>query len=302
MSNKLQIRIMNYTEAKNIDIVKFLSKKGIQPIVIKGCQYAFKSPFRDESKPSFSVNINKNLWYDFGVGEGGDIISLVRKMFNVDFNEAIRILGGNQYVVFEPKPAIPQNKLKRFEIEKAFDEIKSIYLISYLHSRCINYQLVKLCSALGEVEFVAKSGKLISALGFKNDNGGYEMRNTFTKLSTSPKTISTVSGERNVLNVFEGFMDYLSALTYYDVDQLDGTTVVLNGVGQKKILFELLQSYPQINIFGDNDHTGTVLLNELNSKHSNVNNMAEKLYPDCKDFNNFLCKRMDSFRRQLTAL
>ncbi|WP_235208387.1 CHC2 zinc finger domain-containing protein, partial [Saccharicrinis fermentans] len=111
---------------------EFSIKKGIQPTVIKGCQYSFKSPFRDESKPSFSVNANKNLWYDFGVGEGGDIISLVRKMHNVDFREALRILGGNQYVAFEPKLAIPQKKLKRFEIKKALDEIESIYLISYL--------------------------------------------------------------------------------------------------------------------------------------------------------------------------
>ncbi len=282
---------MNYTEARNIDIVNFLSKKGIQPTIIKGCQYSFKSPFRDESKPSFSVNINKNLWYDFGVGEGGDIISLVRKMFNVDFHEALRILATNQYVVFKPKLSLPQKKLKRFEIKKAFDEIKSIYLISYLHTRCINYQLVKYCSALCEVEFVANSGKLISAIGFKNDSGGYEMRNKFTKLSTSPKTITTISGERNLLNVFEGFMDYLSALTYYRVSQLNGTTIVLNGIGQKKVLFELLPDYSQIILFVDNDLAGEVLLKEVLERHTNVMNMAAKIYPDYKDFNKYLCSR-----------
>jgi DNA primase len=281
---------MNYTEARNIDIVNFLSKKGIQPTVIKGCQYSFKSPFRDESKPSFSVNTSKNLWYDFGVGEGGDIISLVRKMFNVDFREALRILAGNQYIVFEPKPTVPQKKLKRFKIKKAFDEIKSIYLISYLHTRCVNYQLVKHCSALCEVEFVAKSGKLISALGFKNDNGGYEMRNTFTKLSTSPKAISTIPGEGHLLNVFEGFMDYLSALTYYNVKQLDGTNIILNGVGQKKQMIEVLTNYAQVKLFADNDAAGVELTKEIKKKHSNVSNMAERIYPAFKDFNAFLCK------------
>ncbi|GAF05902.1 toprim domain-containing protein [Saccharicrinis fermentans] len=141
-----------------------------------------------------------------------------------------------------------------------------------------------------EVEFVAKSGKLISALGFKNDKGGYEMRNKFTKLSISPKTISTIPGESDSLNVFEGFMDYLSALTYYKVKQLDGTTIILNGVGQKKQLIEAVPNYDQVILFGDNDTTGVEFAEEVNNKHSNVLNMADEVYPKFKDFNVFLCK------------
>lgn len=283
---------MNYTEAKNIDIVTFLSKKGIQPITIKGYQYGYKSPLREESKASFYVDSTKNVWYDFGIGEGGDIILLVERMYNTKRDEAFKIVCENNHIVFESKrnPAIIQNQFKKFEIAKTFDEIKSYYLISYLHSRCINYQLVKHSNCIHEVEFVAQSGKLISALGFKNDHGGYEIRNAFTKLSTSPKMISTIHGDESVLNVFEGFMDYLSAITYYDVKVLNGTTVILNGVGQKRHLMKILTNYDKIIFYGDNDPTGVNLVKDVSSKHSNVVNLAEKLYPKFKDFNDFLCE------------
>ena len=35
-------------------------------------------------------------------------------------------------------------------------------------------------------------------------------------------------------------MDYLSALTYYNTSQLEGTSIILNGVGQKKDLMEVI--------------------------------------------------------------
>ncbi|MBI9062117.1 MAG: toprim domain-containing protein [Marinilabiliaceae bacterium] len=279
---------MNYSEAKNIDIVNFLSEKGIQPVKANGYQYFFLSPLRSESLPSFSVNINKNLWYDFGIGEGGDIIELVRKMFNVDFLEALQILSGNQFATFQQKPVSPKKNINNFRINKTYDEIKSYYLISYLHVRCIDYQLVKHCNHLYEVEYKAQSGKLISALGFKNDKGGYEMRNKFTKLSTSPKAISTIPGDGDVLNVFEGFMDYLSALTYYQTPKLRGTSIILNGVGQKRSLFQRLSNFKEIKLFLDNDAAGMKLNDEIREKYSTVTNVAAAKYPKFKDFNEFL--------------
>lgn len=51
------------------------------------------------------------------------------------------------------------------------------------------------------------------ALAFKNDAGGYELRNPRFKGSTSPKDITHIrqSGKKNdSCFVFEGIMDYLS--------------------------------------------------------------------------------------------
>ena len=36
----------------------------------------YKSPFRTEKEASFKVDLHKEVWYDFGLGKGGDIITL----------------------------------------------------------------------------------------------------------------------------------------------------------------------------------------------------------------------------------
>ena len=33
---------------------------------------------KEEHEPSFKVNTDRNLWYDFGAGKGGNIIALAR--------------------------------------------------------------------------------------------------------------------------------------------------------------------------------------------------------------------------------
>ncbi len=48
-------------------------------------------------------------------------------------------------------------------------------------------------------------------MGFKNNFGGFELRNKYFKGSSSPKEITLISNNSpDRLNVFEGFMDFLS--------------------------------------------------------------------------------------------
>lgn len=49
-------------------------------------------PFHKEKTPS--MKINKDLFYCFSCGEGGDIFSFIQKMDNLAFNEVYRLLGG----------------------------------------------------------------------------------------------------------------------------------------------------------------------------------------------------------------
>ena len=36
----------------------------------------YSAPYRTERTPSFKVDIAKNVWFDFGMGKGGDIFDL----------------------------------------------------------------------------------------------------------------------------------------------------------------------------------------------------------------------------------
>ncbi len=48
---------------------------------------------RNEKTASFSINIAKNLWYDFGAGKGGSVIDLVMELEGVDRTAAINKLA-----------------------------------------------------------------------------------------------------------------------------------------------------------------------------------------------------------------
>lgn len=58
-----------------------------------GKNFVAKSPFRNERTPSFSISPDKQLWYDFGAGEGGDMISFIEKIENISFQEAVETLA-----------------------------------------------------------------------------------------------------------------------------------------------------------------------------------------------------------------
>ncbi len=51
------------------------------------------SPFNQEKTPSFYVNPDKGMYYDFSSSQGGDIFSFIQKMEGVDFKGALRILA-----------------------------------------------------------------------------------------------------------------------------------------------------------------------------------------------------------------
>ncbi|MDR0272230.1 MAG: DNA primase [Clostridiales bacterium] len=50
-------------------------------------------PFHNEKTPSFSVNRDKQIFYCFGCGAGGNVISFIKKIENMDFPDALKLLA-----------------------------------------------------------------------------------------------------------------------------------------------------------------------------------------------------------------
>lgn len=75
---------MNIDTAKQIPISDYLHSLGYSPIKQQGSSLWYKSPFREEKEPSFKVNTDLNLWFDFGLGRGGNILSLAKELYLTD--------------------------------------------------------------------------------------------------------------------------------------------------------------------------------------------------------------------------
>jgi DNA primase len=83
-----------------VDIVELAS----QYLTLKktGRNYLGLCPFHQEKTPSFTVNREKQIFYCFGCGEGGNIITFLMKIAGKTFPEAIKELAEKTGVVLPP--------------------------------------------------------------------------------------------------------------------------------------------------------------------------------------------------------
>lgn len=291
---------MNCSEANKMSIAGFLLSKGHTPDNHNEKSFLYCSPIRNEKTPSFKVDRVKNVWYDFGTGTGGRLIDLVCQMYNVDVSGALLIISGVSGTAQAPKSFSfdeqKQSGDSTIQIQHV-QPLQNVALVNYIKSRGIPAGIAK--NYVSEVYYKVYENQQKSyfAIGFKNDLGGFELRNGFKsekypngfKGSSSPKTITTIEGNRNRVNVFEGFIDFLSALVIWGVPK--SKTIVLNSVSHVKKLYENVAENTRFNLFLDNDKAGRNTANEIMSKYPGSVNQSINIYPDFKDFNELICKK-----------
>lgn len=76
-------------------------------------------PFHAEKTPSFHVHPDKGFFKCFGCGAGGDVITFVSKLENLDFTDAVRMLAQRAGVELEPEN--PQAARARSEKEAIYE-------------------------------------------------------------------------------------------------------------------------------------------------------------------------------------
>ena len=69
-------------------------------------------PFHQEKTPSFTVNRDKQIFYCFGCGEGGNVITFLMKIADKTFPEAIKDLAEKTGVVLLPMPSGKEGRQK----------------------------------------------------------------------------------------------------------------------------------------------------------------------------------------------
>jgi DNA primase len=272
---------MNCNEAKRVDIIGFLALNGFKPDYNQGVNYWYKSPLRDEKNPSFKVNSFKNLWFDFGIGEGGDLLKLICLLFKVDNSNALKILSRNQYSDHQPDLNTEDSKVIITNVK----ELSNIQLINYLDSRKIkSHFAIKYCK---EVSFRLKDRNFY-AIGFQNDSKGYELRCKYFKGSCTPKDVTLIKNNADILLVFEGFIDFLSWFDSKLFFAGDHDYLILNTLSFLNKSKALIKEYDEVLLFLDNDEAGKKATAELiGSGLSKCIDMSTG-YSEFKDLNDSL--------------
>ncbi len=206
---------MKCEQANQIDLVEYLYSLGFQPKKIRADDYWYLSPLREETAVSFKVNRSKNVWYDHGIAKGGNVVDFLTEYHRCNVTEALQKL-----VPFQPQKEVerppfhlhPDRLINEsnaretaIKIIAAKKSIQDLLLCRYLKQRRIDKSIAdKYCY---EIVFTAgEKEREQRAIGFKNNAGGYELRNEYFKGSSSPKYVMYQDNKADNITVFEGFL------------------------------------------------------------------------------------------------
>src|SRR5256884_9855334 len=101
------------------DMVAVVSAR--TPLRKTGGRYLGRCPFHDERTPSFSVNATDKLYYCFGCGAKGDLITFVRETEHLDFVGAIEWLADRFNVPLEYEEISPEQDARRRRRERLLE-------------------------------------------------------------------------------------------------------------------------------------------------------------------------------------
>jgi hypothetical protein len=286
---------MNVQQAKSIPLQEILSRLGKEPTKQMRGELWYCSPFRSETVPSFKINPERNIWYDFGEGRGGNVLDFAMRYFNVSsIPNALRELEALKPGGLPVSQSVPQKALEPATLtpDIAVKPLTHRALLTYLAGRGISAELAR--SFLDEMHYT-RDGKNYFALAFKNNSGGYELRNPYFKGTNGPKDITTISGLAHLASmaVFEGSFDLLSAIAFGVLTTPLPHILVLNSNALRdKAIAAIQESKPAaVDLYLDNDQSGRDLAlyfkQQLAASGIPVNDRSD-LYGTYKDFNDYL--------------
>lgn len=282
---------MDINEIKKVPIVDFLYIIGIEPVKHKASGLWYHAPYRNDRNPSLRVSTDKNVWYDYGIARGGDIFNLAGEFINsYEFVAQAKFisetLGGSFPTSFPHYQRIAEKAVKAkgnlFSdiVEKPLSHPA---LRQYLRERGISADVASRFCCQMEYRY---NGKQFFAVGFKNNSDGYEIRNRFFKGCVSPKDITLIGRNSNVCHLYEGFMDFLSAVILGIGRGEDH--IVLNSVANMQKVHHLLDGYAQVYCHLDNDEAGENACAELQKRYGDKVIDHSHLYTGYKDLNEYL--------------
>jgi hypothetical protein len=273
-------------EVKAIDIVSYLATLGYQPSKIRNNDYWYLSPLRNEKTPSFKVNYAINRWYDHGLGKGGSFIDFAILYHDCTVGDLLRSLTiessfQRQLSSLVLQSTSPENRLTIVEDCR----LTSAALISYMRHRRIPLKIAdRYCR---EVHYNVDE-RAYYGIGFRNDLGGWEIRNAYFKGSSSPKCITTFDKGSNKAIVFEGFIDFLSFRAIHQNEPEDRFNfLVLNSLSFFESARPFMEKHGSIKLYLDRDMTGQNCSRYALSLSSKYHDESS-LYRNHKDFNDWI--------------
>ena len=101
------------------------------------------------------------------------------------------------------------------------------------------------------------NNKRYTAIGFRNNEGGFELRNPWFKGSCSPQAITSIINVAKELSAFEGLFNFLSYQTIHqNQEPVTSDFLILNSIAFFEKSRPFMEQHNTIRLFLDRDKTG----------------------------------------------
>lgn len=276
---------MNCKQFNTIPLEEVLLSLGHLPTKQNEKEAWYLNPFANESQASFKINKILNYWYLFSEGIGGTNTDFMKKYLDASVNEVLVWAESQSFSSFQKQNISDrkfENQSKNYEILDV-NEIRHPALLEYLRERKVGNQT----QFLHEIHY-RMNDKNYFGIGFKNDSGGYEIRNKYSKICLGKKDISTIKNGSESLRIFEGFFDFLSfknVENFLEKEPVD--YLILNSVSMIHNIKSSLGNYENIELYFDNDEAGNRAVEMIKNENQSAED-CRVLYSDFKDLNDWM--------------
>lgn len=286
-------------KAASVDLPTFLKNHGVN-LEKSGHEYRLKSdPY---------ITINDNNWFDQAEQRGGNAITLARRLFNLDFPEAVTmLLDGNTSAVADISSRLAQKEKKQFELPARSSDMRRVYaylikqrqipaeFVTHFAKSKILYESAEPnhkngkvyhnavfvgCDANGAPRHAHKRGLTNIGTAFRGNVEGSNPAHSFHHIGSS-----------GYLYVFEAPIDMMSFIALHPQDWQLHNYVALCGVADHA-LKQMLAANPaitEITLCLDNDERGTQAAERLRASiYLQEGIDVEVLLPESKDWNDDL--------------
>lgn len=286
---------MNCKQFNTIPLEEVLLSLGHLPTKQSEKEAWFLNPFAKENHASFKINKNLNYWYLHSEGIGGNNVAFMKKYLNASVSEVLLWAENQNFSSFHQQNISnlkEENISKNYEIIK-IENVQHPALLEYLKER----NVANKTQFLHEIHY-RMNDKNYFGIGFKNDSGGYEIRNKYSKICLGKKDISTIRNNLNSVRVFEGFIDFLSFKNLEnELKKEPSDYLILNSVSMIHNIKSSLGKYEKVELYLDNDEAGNRAVEIISNEIQNAKD-CRVLYSDFKDLNEYLNQKTSEVENQ----
>lgn len=310
---------MNAKQAKLIKLTSLMNALGFQKVKDErgGQEHKYLSPFREEKEPSFNINIAKNAWFDFGAGEGGNTLDFAIRYLQsmgkpshisdaLSWLEEVTGQRGKSRRISQgvkPTSSFSQQAAQPHFLEEP-SALEFISAQKITHSRILSYLTQERAISeifvhqyLKEIRYKnKKTNKKYFAFGMQNRVGGWEIRSASDeypfKSALNGRDLNYFSSDavKNTISIYEGMIDFLSALTLNPKTLNTEDAIVLHSLSSFNQACHVIDvnDYRELKTYLDNDASGERYTQLFRDKYGERVFSMNASYKGCKDLNFYL--------------